>query len=41
MVVDACPEEADLVDDVPGGELLEVALQLDLGQRGRHVELAR
>ena len=41
MVVDARAEEAHLVDDVPPGELLEVALELDLRQRGRDVEVAR
>ena len=40
MVVDARPEEAHLVDDVLGGELLEMPLQVGLRQRRRHVELA-
>ncbi len=38
VVVDPRAEEADLVDDVARRELLQVALQLGLGQRGRHVE---
>ena len=40
VVVDPRAEEADLVDDVLGGELLEVPLQLRLGERRRHGELA-
>ena len=41
MVVDAGAEEADLVDDVPGGEVLEVPLELHLVERRCDVELAR
>ena len=39
MVVDAGAEEADLVDEVLAGELLQVPLQLGFGQRGRDLEV--
>ena len=39
VVVDAGPEEADLVDDVLRRQLLHVPLQLGLGQRRRNREL--
>ena len=41
VVVDAGAEEADLVDDVLRRELLQVALQLRLGQRRRDRQLTR
>ncbi len=41
VVVDARTEEADLVDDILRRELLQVPLELGLGERRRNLELAR